>query len=165
MEFDVIGNVVRYRIPIGNELHEIFALTLPEMLPPSFNELILGNREFKANARRKFQYALSKVCSAAPIAYQEKRTVRIDLFKKSQQDDACNLDGRSKVPLDSMKQLGFIVDDNQRWLDWARVWQRKHPVNSTVILMSSTMDARLMMECHELAPHALRIVTDGLPTN
>lgn len=163
MEFAVIENVVRYRIPIGGETHEVFALVLPDMLPLSFNDLILKSLQYRHNARKRFQYALSKTCKAMPQAYQEKRTVRIDLFKKSQRDDEPNLDGRSKVPLDAMKQLGYIVDDNHKWLDWARVWQRKAPENATVILISSTLNARLMMECHTIAPHALELVNNNVP--
>lgn len=161
MEFEAKGNVVRYEFSVGNTAHVLFAMVIPERLPPSFNEMVTKSYQWTKNQRHWFQHYLSRHMKAMPTVYLERRTVRIDLFKKSQRDDEPNLDGRSKCILDSMKQLGMIVDDNHRYLDWARVWQRKHNDNATVILVSETMDARLMMECHDISPHALELVLNG----
>ncbi len=155
MEFSVNKNVARYTFTVGDTAHVVFAAVIPERLPPSFNDMINHSVEWRKNQSRWFQHFMSKYCRAVPTVYLEKRTVRIDLFKKSMQDDAPNLDGRSKCILDPMKQLGMICDDNHKFLDWARVWQRKGKENATVILVSETMSSDLMMQSHDLAPHAL----------
>lgn len=162
MEFAAKENVVRYLFPVADRYHVVFAIVIPEKLPPSFNDMLQKGKEWKLNQRRWFQHFMSRYCKAVPTVYLEKRSVRIDLFKKSHMDDAPNLDGRSKIILDAMKQLNMIMDDNNKWLDWARVFQHKHTDNATVILMSETMDAKLLEASHDIAPHALELIVNGV---
>jgi hypothetical protein len=157
MNFTHKDNVVMYSF----DNHVMYAIVIPDRLPPSFNEMINKSREWTKNQRRWFQHYLSKHARPMPRAYLDKRSVRIDLFKKSQADDAPNLDGRSKVILDAMKELGMIVDDNAKYLEWGRVWQRKGKRNGSVTIISETMDSRMLMECHEIAPHAFELITGG----
>jgi len=158
MQFEVSGNVVKYSFNVGADPHVVYAMVIPEKLPPSFNEMVCKSFEWTKNQRRWIEHYMSKYCKALPAVYLDKRTVRIDLFKKSQKDDEPNLDGRSKCVLDAMKQKGMIVDDNHKWLGWARVWQRKHSEKSYVVLVSETLDVDLMKQTHDLAPNALSII-------
>lgn len=158
VEYARSDNVVKYTIPIGPVTHSVYAMVIPDKLPPSFNDLITKSVEWRHASSRWWRFYLAKHCRAMPPAYLQRRAVRIDIFKKGQRDDDPNLDARSKVILDAMKQVGQLCDDNHKFLDWGRVWQRNHSTKATVILVSDTMDARLLQEAHELSGHALSIV-------
>lgn len=161
LDFEIRDNVVCYKIPVGDILHYVFALVIPGRLPPSFNQLIAKSLSWKKHERNKLQFLLEKTCRPTPRTVDAKRSVRIDLFKRAQLDDRANLDGRSKCILDAMKQLAMIVDDNDTWLGWARVHQRKHDSDATVVLMSETMDRDLLKACDNIAPHALDLIVNG----
>lgn len=108
-------------------------MLIPEWLPSSLNSLIRNSYKSYASERRWVQSFLSQRYRDIPPA-MGKRGVKLVIVKKGGQwDDASNLDGRSKAPLDAMTKLGMIRDDNHRWLTWHHVQEVHGIVSGTVI--------------------------------
>lgn len=104
-----------------------YILRIPDRLPMSHNKQNTSHWRTRQAERKKWERELEvAACNVGlPLVWDEEdepRSVQIHLEKKThQKDDPSNLEARSKHILDALKNLGYIVDDDERSLDWLGV--------------------------------------------
>jgi len=64
---------------------------------------------------------------------ETKRSVTVKLYRKGRRFDKDNAYGAAKILLDSLRDLGLIYNDSERWLDLSVCQELDHKNPRTVI--------------------------------